>query len=454
MSKRIRLNGLRQSTVGHTAIGLWRHPDSRAHEYRELAHWTEVARILERGTFDTLFVADALGPLDTYQGKVDVALRDGVQTPTDDPLLPISAMAAVTEHLGFAVTVSTTYEQPYGFARKMTTLDHLTKGRIGWNIVTSALESAARNLGLDRQIPHDERYAQAEEFMEVVYKLWEGSWRDDAVVRSVEDGVFVDPSRVRPVRHEGEYYKVRDIALSEPSVQRTPVLFQAGTSRAGSAFAGRHAEGVFLSTYETAGARRLVTQVKDAARAAGRDPESLKFFPITTVVVAETDAEARAKYADYASYASWEGSLARWSALMQIDLSALDPDKPLEYVDTDGIRGMVELFTTLDPTRTWTPRAIGEFVGVGGGGPVLVGSPATVADELERWMDDADVDGFNIADPVAPAGHRDFVDLVVPELRRRGRVWSEYEGETLRERFTGAARVREDHPAHVHKWAE
>ncbi|MDX6741430.1 LLM class flavin-dependent oxidoreductase [Actinocorallia sp. A-T 12471] len=452
MSKRIRLNGLRQSTVGHTAVGLWRHPDSRAHEYRELSHWTEVARTLERGTFDTLFIADALGPLDTYQGRVDAALRDGVQTPTDDPLLPISAMAAVTEHLGFAVTVSTTYEQPYSFARKMTTLDHLTKGRVGWNIVTSALESAARNLGLDRQIPHDQRYAQADEFMEVVYKLWEGSWRDDAVVRSVEDGVFVDPSRVRPVAHEGEYYKVRDIALSEPSAQRTPVLFQAGTSRAGSAFAGRHAEGVFLSTYETAGARRLVTQVKDAARAAGRDPESLKFFPITTVVVAETDEQARAKYADYASYASWEGSLARWSALMQIDLSTLDPDEPLEYVDTDGIRGMVELFTTLDPTRKWTPRAIGEFVGVGGGGPVLVGSPATVADELERWMDEADVDGFNVADPVPPTGHRDFVDLVVPELRRRSLVWSAYEGATLRERFTGSPRLGEDHPGSRHRW--
>ncbi|MFD0689735.1 LLM class flavin-dependent oxidoreductase [Actinomadura fibrosa] len=447
--RRIRLHGLRQSTVGHTAVGLWRHPDSRAHEYRELHHWIETARILERGCFDALFVADALGPLDTYQGRVDAALRDGVQTPTDDPLLVISAMAAATEHLGFAVTVSTTYEQPYAFARKMTTLDHLTRGRIGWNIVTSALDSAARNLGLERQLPHDERYVRAEEFMEVVYKLWEGSWRDDAVVR---DGVFADPARVRPVLHDGEYYRVRDIALSEPSAQRTPTLYQAGTSPAGIAFAARHAEGVFLSAYEPAGARSLVDRVRASAAEQGRDPRSLKFFPIMTVVAAETDEAARAKYASYAACASWEGSLARWSALMQIDLSVLDPDKPLEYVDTDGIRGMVELFTTLDPTRTWTPRAIGEFVGVGGGGPVLVGSPATVADGLERWMEDADVDGFNLADPVAPAGHRDFVDLVVPELRRRGRVWPAYEGTTLRERISGGPRVRPDHPAHAHRW--
>ncbi|SNY68503.1 LLM class flavin-dependent oxidoreductase [Paractinoplanes atraurantiacus] len=447
--QRIRLNGLRQSTVGHTAIGLWRHPDSQAHRYRDLSYWVDTARILERGRFDALFIADALGPLDVYQGSVDAALRDGIQTPTDDPLLAISAMAAATERLGFSVTVSSTYEQPYAFARKMTTLDHLTNGRIGWNIVTSALDSAARNLGLDKQLPHDQRYAVAEEFMDVVYKLWESSWADDAVVQDVEAGVFVDPSRVRPVAHEGEYYRVPGIALSEPGVQRTPVLYQAGTSKVGRAFAARHAEGVFLSTYLPSMARGLVDDVRRRAAENGRDPLSLKFFAIATVIVAETDEAAAAKLADYQRYASVEGALARWSALMHIDLSALDLDKPLEYVDTDGIRGMVELFTTLDPSRTWTPRAIAEFVGVGGGGPVIVGSPTTVADELERWIDESGVDGFNIADPVPPVTFRDFADLVVPELQRRGRVWRDYEGGTLREHFhgPGVTRARADHPA-------
>ncbi len=446
---RIRLHALRQSTVGHTAIGLWRHPDSRAHQYRDLSFWLETARILERGRFDALFVADALGPLEVYEGRVDAALRDGIQTPTDDPLLTISAMAAATEHLGFAVTVSSTYERPYQFARKMTTLDHLTQGRIGWNIVTSALDSAARNLGLERQIPHDERYVIAEEFMEVVYKLWEGSWEDDAVVRDVAAGVFADPARVHPIAHEGTHYKVPGIALSEPSAQRTPVLYQAGTSPAGKAFAARHAEGVFLSTYDPAMARGLVEDVRARAAAAGRDPASLKFLSIVTVIVAEDDGTAQAKYEDYRRYASLEGALARYSALMHIDLSQLDPDVPLEYVETDGIRGMVEVFTRMDPTRTWTPRAIAEFVGVGGGGPVLVGSPATVADGLERWIEESGVDGFNVADPVPPVTLRDFVDLVVPELQRRGRVWTEYEGATLRERFhgVGQARVRDDHPA-------
>jgi FMN-dependent oxidoreductase (nitrilotriacetate monooxygenase family) len=449
VSRRIHLHALRQSTVGHTAVGLWRHPDSQAHRYRELGFWLETARILERGRFDALFIADALGPLEVYQGRVDAALRDGVQTPTDDPLLAISAMAAVTDRLGFAVTVSSSYERPYQFARKMTTLDHLTGGRIGWNIVTSALDSAARNLGLERQVPHDERYAVAEEFMEVVYKLWESSWHDDAVVHDVEAGMFIDPSRVRAIAHAGRYFQVPGIALSEPSAQRTPALYQAGTSPAGKAFAARHAEGVFLSTYSPALARGMVRDVRARAREAGRDPQSLKFLAIATVIVADTEESARAKHADYARYASVEGSLARYSALMQIDFSTLDPDLPLEYAETEGIRGVVEAFTRRDPTRQWTPRQIGEFVAVSGGGPLFVGSPQQIADELERWMDEAEVDGFNIADPVPPATLRDFVDLVVPELQRRGRVWIDYEGHSLRESLLGAGqvRIRDDHPA-------
>jgi FMN-dependent oxidoreductase (nitrilotriacetate monooxygenase family) len=451
--QRIRLHALRQCTVGHTAIGLWRHPDSRAHEYRELAHWLQTASILERGRFDALFIADALGPLEVYEGRPDAALRDGIQTPTDDPLLLVSAMAAATRQLGFAVTVSSTYERPYQFARKMTTLDHLTHGRIGWNIVTSALDSAARNLGLERQIPHDERYAIADEFMEVVYKLWEGSWEDGAVRLDVERGVFADPARVHPVAHESVHFRVPGIALSEPSIQRTPVLYQAGASPVGRQFAARHAEGVFLSVYRPEMARGLIEDVRASARAQGRAADSLKFISIATVVVAATDEDARAKYEQYASYASLEGSLARYSALLHIDLSQLDPDQPLEYSDTEGIRGMLEVFTRLDPTRRWTPREIADFVGVGGGGPVIVGSPATVADELERWVAVGGVDGFNIADPVPPVTLHDFVDLVVPELQRRGLVWREYEGETLREYFRGAGspRVGFDHPAAAYR---
>ena len=436
--RRIRFNGFKCSTVAHTTAGLWRHPDSQSHRYKELSFWIELAKTLERGKFDSLFVADALGVLDVYRGSPDQTLREGLQTPTDDPLLAVSAMAAATRHLGFGITVASLYELPYLFARKMTTLDHLTDGRIGWNIVTSALDSAARNLGRDDQIPHDERYAVTDEFMEVVYKLWEGSWEDDAVVHDRASGVYADPAKVHAMA-----------SLCEPSRQRTPVLYQAGTSSAGRAFAGRHAEGVFISAQRPDIVRRLVDGVRSEAEAAGRDPRSIKFFAILTVVTAPTDAEAEAKFREYKSYASIEGNLARLSGITQVDISKLDLDQPLEYSDTPGIQGILANFTKADPTRRWTPREIADFMSVSSFGPVVVGSPTRVADRLEQWVEDADIEGFNLVDMMPPASFGDFVDLVVPELQRRGRMWRDYEGNTLRETFYGPGqqRVRDDHPA-------
>jgi long-chain alkane monooxygenase len=447
--KRIRLYALKQSTVGHTAIGLWRHPDCQAARYTELDYWMSTAKTLEEGCFDALFIADALGVLDVYGGSADETLRHGVQTPTDDPLLTISAMAAVTRRLGFAVTVSTSYELPYAFARKMTTLDHLSKGRIGWNIVTSALDSAARNLGLTGQVPHDERYMIAEEFMEVVYKLWETSWQDGAVVRDRGRGIFVDPHKVRRISHTGKYFSVPDFALSEPSIQRTPALYQAGTSTAGRAFAARHAEGVFLSVPTAIMAKPLVADIKARAAANGRDPVDLQFIAMAAVVVAATDAEAQRKHREYLGYISVEGHLARHSALFQLDLSRIGLDTPLEYVESEGIRSTLEVFTRLDPTRQWTPRQMAESLGLAAGGPTFVGSPRTVADVMERWLIEGDLDGFNILDPMPLCSYPEFVTWVVPELQRRGRVWREYEGATLREYLHGTGHIRalSTHPA-------
>jgi FMN-dependent oxidoreductase (nitrilotriacetate monooxygenase family) len=447
--QRIRLNGFKAASVAHTTAGLWRHPASQSHRYKELSFWTEQAMTLERGKFDALFIADSLGVLDVYRGSPEQTLIEALQTPINDPMLAISAMAAVTKHLGFAVTVSSLYELPYNFARKMTTLDHLTKGRIGWNIVTSALDSAARNLGRDRQIPHDERYAITEEFMEVVYKLWEGSWEDGAVLHDRATGIYADPARVHPIGHKGAHYSVPGMFLCEPSPQRTPALFQAGTSSAGRGFAGRHAEGVFISGQRPDIVRPLVDSIRAEASAAGRDPASIKFFAIMTVVTAATDAEARAKFADYKSYASIEGNLARLSGITHVDIAKLDLDQPLAYVDTPGIQGILANFTSADPSRSWTPRDIAEFMAVSSFGPVIVGSPATVADALERWVGEADIDGFNLADVMPPSSFVDFVDHVVPELQRRGRMWRDYEGTSFRESLygPGQSRVREDHPA-------
>ncbi|OAA25375.1 FMN-dependent oxidoreductase, nitrilotriacetate monooxygenase family [Frankia sp. EI5c] len=447
------LNGFKAATIGHTAVGLWTHPANRVREYGTLQYWMDTARTLERGLFDGLFIADSQGIVDVYQDSTDVTLREAIGVPVIDPMLLVSAMATATEHLGFAVTASTTYEKPFDLARKFATLDLVTNGRVGWNIVTSSSRSEAANFSLQKMIPHDERYTMADEFMEVVYKLWEHSWDDDAFVFDRERRVAVDPAKVRRIEHHGTYYDVPGCFISEPTRQRTPTLFQAGSSSAGRAFAARHAEGVFISVPRPDMAAGYVTKLRAEAAAAGRLPDSLKVFPLTTVVTAATDEEAWAKYRDYKSHQALEGNLARFSGLTHVDMSKLDPDEPLRYVDNDGIRGSLEVFTKADPTREWTPRQIADFLSVSTMGALVVGSPATVADQLERWVEEADVDGFNIADTLAGTTFPDFVDLVVPELQRRGRMWTEYEGETLREHFYGAgsARTRPDHPATGHR---
>jgi len=446
--KIIHLNAFDMTCVGHQSPGLWRHPDDQSHRYHDLGYWTDLAKLLEKGRFDSLFIADVLGVYDVYQDSADAAIREAAQVPVGDPLLAVSAMAAVTAHLGFGVTVSTTYEQPYNLARKFTTLDHLTQGRIGWNVVTSYLDSAARNLGLDRQVPHDERYARADEFLEVCYKLWEGSWEDNAVRRDKRAGVFTDPAKVHPVGHKGRYYTVPGIFLSEPSPQRTPLIFQAGSSASGLEFAARHAEAVFFSETRPEVLKPKVKKIRDAAARMGRDPASLTMIPLLTVVTAATDAEARVKYADYRRYASYDGALALYGGWSGLDLSGYDPDQPLRYVETEAVRSAVEGFTTADPDREWTPREIARFLGLGGRGAVVVGGPATVADEMERWVEVADVDGFNLAYVITPGTFADVIEHVVPELQRRGIYRTGYDGTTLRENFLGAGqrRLRDDHP--------
>src|SRR6201747_1645082 len=230
MSKEIRLNAFAMNCVAHQSPGLWTHPRDRSTDYNKLSYWIDLARTLERGRFDALFLADVLGVYDVFGASPDAALRNAAQVPVNDPMMLISAMAAVTKHLGFGVTCTLSYEPPYPFARRISTLDHLTDGRIGWNIVTGYLDSAAKGIGKERQTAHDDRYDAADEYMEVVYKLWEGSWEDDPALRDRARGILPDPSKVHRVRHEGDNYRLDAIHLSEPSPQRTPVLYPAGTS--------------------------------------------------------------------------------------------------------------------------------------------------------------------------------------------------------------------------------
>ena len=407
---------------------------------------------MERGLFDGLFLADVLGVYDVFGGSPEAALRHATQTPVNDPLLLVPAMAAATEHLGFGVTVTLSYEPPFPFARRMSTLDHLTDGRIGWNVVTGYLDSAAKGSGQSGQRPHDERYAVAEDYMEVVYKLWEGSWADDAVVADAKSGVFTRPERVRKVRHDGPHYKLDALHLSEPSPQRTPVLYQAGTSPAGRAFAARHAECVFMSGPSKKVIAPRVAAIRKLAAEVGRDPRAILMFAMMTVVVAATDDEAQAKLADYRRYADPEGALTLMSGWTGVDFSRLDPDQVVEHVESEAGRTALENITRADPDRRWTVREVAEHVSIGGIGPVIVGSPATVADQLEAWIDETDLDGFNLAFVVRPETFADVVDLVVPELQRRGRYKNGYVKGTLREKLFGNARLDDRHPATRHRW--
>ena len=446
------LNGFAMNVVGHISAGLWRHPDDKAHDYTSLEYWTNLARLLDEGGFESLFIADALGHLDVYQGSAEASLRTAAQSPVNDPVLLVSAMAAATRQLGFGITVSTTYEQPYLLARKFTTLDHLSKGRIAWNVVTSVLDSAAKNLGLTQQIEHDERYDRAQEFLDVTYKLWEGSWEEDAVVRDRERGVFTDPAKVHPINHFGRYYTVPGAHLSQPSPQRTPVIFQAGTSPRGQEFAARNAEVVFIGGTSNASIRRSADAIRARAVELGRAPEAIRFITAVTVVTAATDAEAKAKHEDYLSYASTDAALALFSAWTGVDWAQYDLDEPLKYIETNAIRSALSGLAGIDAERQWTLREVADYIGVGGLHPTLVGSPQTIADALEDIIDETGIDGFNLAYAISPGTFEDFITFVVPELERRGRIKPrDAEPVTLRERLQGIGqkRLRDDHPATI-----
>ena len=447
--REILLNAFDMNCVVHQSPGLWRHPRDRADRYVDLSYWTDLARILERGRFDALFLADVLGVYDVYGSSTDTALREATQVPLNDPMLTVSAMAAVTEHLGFGVTCTLSYEPPFTFARRMSTLDHLTRGRIGWNIVTGYLDSAARGVSGDaRQQGHDTRYAIAEEYLGLTYRLWEESWEDGAVLRNRATGVFTDPAKVHRIRHEGTYFKLDAIHLAEPSPQRTPVLFQAGTSGKGRDFAARHAECVFMAAPSKTVARGYVNDIRRRTAATGRGADAVRILNLTTAIVGRTDDEAREKHAEYRRYVSHAGALALMSGWTGIDFSVYDLDEPIRFIRNEAVHSAVESFTTADPHRVWTVREVAEWVGIGGFGPLLVGSPASVADAMEAWIAETGIDGFNLAYVVTPETFADIADLLVPELQRRGRFKPDYRAGMLREKLFGhGARLRAPHPA-------
>ena len=441
MPREIRLNAFDMACVGHIQQGMWTHPGDDSVNYRRLSHWTGLARLLERGLFDGLFLADVQGIYDVLGGSAGAAIRHAVQVPLLDPLLVVPAMAAVTSHLGFGVTANLSYEAPFPFARRFSTLDHLTDGRIGWNIVTGYLDSAARAMGLDRQMAHDDRYDMADEFMEVAYKLWEASWEDGAVLADRAAGTYADPARVHRVRHEGPQFRLDAHHLCEPSPQRTPVLWQAGASARGQRFAARHAECVFLN----GGPAPAVAKQVAALRALTERP--IRVFAGATLVIGRTDAEAQAKLADWRAHASTEGALAHAAASLGIDFSRFDWDEPIQQGPGNAIQSNVAAMTAAGG-GVLTKRGLVERFILGSRQVPLVGSASAIADALVAFAEETGVDGFNLSRAVSPAGIEDVVDLLVPELQTRGAYKTAHAPGTLREKLFGAGpRLAAPHPA-------
>jgi len=447
--KEIRINAFVTFAPSHLSPGLWKHPRDKSLQYNTLSYWTELARIAERGLYDALFWADGISTYSVYGGSHAPAIRGALQFPRLDPLLLVSAMAQVTTHLGLAVTSSTTYEPPYQFARRMSTLDHLTNGRVGWNIVTSFGSTGTKAVGLGNSRGHDERYDVADEYMELLYKLWEGSWEDDAAVRDSEAQVFADPDKVHDIHHDGKYFQMEGVHYSEPSPQRTPLLYQAGASGRGKDFAATHAECVFISAPSKKVIRDTVDETRRRVAEQGRDPASVLFFMLLTVIVGRTEEEARAKLADIEQHVSLEGALALFSRWTGVDLAGRDIGEPFSYEKSEAMQSTIEGFTIGDPDRVWTIGELARHNAIGGKGPVIVGSPEQVADAMQAWIEETGVDGFNLSYTIMPDSHTDFVDLVVPELQRRGVYKTAYQPGTLREKLygPGRARVGDDHAA-------
>ncbi|KAK4210873.1 dimethyl-sulfide monooxygenase [Rhypophila decipiens] len=459
--KSLIINAFVMMCSGHQAPGLWKHPDDQSHRFNEIDHWVDLAKLLEDAKFHGIFIADVLGGYDVYKKSLDPAVATGTQWPVNEPLAVVPAMAAATRSIGFGVTVSTTYEQPYHLARRLATVDHLTKGRLGWNVVTSYLDSAARNLGRKEQLAHDDRYAQAEEYMTVIYKLLQSSWRDDAVQLDRSSKIYTSPQLVREINHTGKFFNVPGPSITQPSPQRTPLILQAGTSKSGKQFAAQHAEAIFVSAHSPSVVKSNIAEVRQLAKEKfGRDgAANIKVLALVTAVLGKTEDEARAKWEEYKSYASTEGALALFGGWTGVDLDKYGDEEELREVESNAVRSTVQAYARFSPKNfsKWTKHTVAEHISIGGNGPVLIGTPEQVADGLEAWVEEADVDGFNFTYTVFPQSFKDIIDLLLPELRKRGLFWDDYAapGGTYRENFYGKPGQKyplDEHAAAKYHW--
>jgi FMN-dependent oxidoreductase (nitrilotriacetate monooxygenase family) len=432
VSRTLHLNAFLMSSGHHEAA--WRLPESDPHADLDVHHWVGLARIAERGALDSLFLAD--GP-SLWHGA---EFRPAGQL---DPLVLLSVLAAATTHIGLIGTASTTYNAPYNLARRFASLDHVSGGRAGWNIVTTADRGAAQNFGLADRPDHADRYARATEFLDVTLKLWD-SWDDDAVLADKASGRFAAPGRIRPIDHDGEYYSVRGPLNLPRSPQGRPLLVQAGSSEDGKDFAARYAEAVFTAQQTIEDAQAFYADLKRRAEQLGRNPDSVKILPGIVPVLGGTVAEAKQRARDLEELIVPAYGLRQLADTLEvpIEILALDEELPKEVVGTEGVEGAqsrAALFIALARRERLTVRQLLGRLGGGRGHWTFVGTPEQVADALETWFREGAADGFNVMGPVLPSSLADFVEQVVPILRRRGLFRSDYEGTTLRDHY-GLAR--------------
>ncbi|CAM5390742.1 MULTISPECIES: LLM class flavin-dependent oxidoreductase [Streptomyces] len=429
MTRQLHLNAFLMNTGHHEAS--WRLPESDPYAHVDLAHYVRLARTAERGTFDSLFLAD--GP----QLWSNLAQRPAGAL---EPLTLLTALATATEHIGLIATASTSYNSPYNLARRFASLDIVSGGRAGWNIVTTAGAEAARNFGLDAEPAHAERYARADEFLDVARKLWD-SWEDDAIVADKAAGVWGDDAKIHPPRHRGTYFRVEG-ALNVPRTpQGYPLLVQAGSSEDGKRFAARHAEAVFTAQQTIEDARSFYADLKARTAEAGRDPEHIKVLPGIVPVIGSTEAEARAAEQVLEDHIVHTHGVARLESLLQLESGTLDLDGPLpaDLPSEDAVEGAKSRYTLVVRLARRERLTVRQLIGRLGGGRghlTFAGTPEQVADAIETWFTQGAADGFNIMPPVLPSGLDAFVDHVVPVLRERGLLRTEYgPRRTLRERY-------------------
>jgi len=429
--KQLKLGAFMRPVSIHT--GAWRYPGATPDANFNFPALKSYIQKLEAAKFDAFFMADHLAVLNMPVN----ALKRSHTVTSFEPFTLLSALAAVTDRIGLMATASTTYDEPYHIARRFASLDHISGGRAGWNIVTTANPDAALNFGLDEDVDHDERYVRAREFYDVVTGLWD-SFADDAFVRDVDTGVYFEPERMHVLNHKGKHLSVRGPLNIARPVQGWPVIIQAGASEAGRQLAAETAEVVFAASTDLAAGKAFYADVKDRMVKAGRDPDAMKILPGAFVVVGDTVEEAVAKRAKLDSLVHYDSGIGSLNSMLGFDVSGYDPDGPLPEIPQTNASQSARDRVVQAAQRGLTIRQLAQRVG-SYGGLAFVGTPQTIADEMQRWLDEEGSDGFNIMFPYLPEGLDDFVDKVVPELQRRGLFRTEYEGETLRENL-GLAR--------------